>query len=234
MSDFASFMVQLDGKTLRVAKWDWQSHSQTCKALRITRSKAWQWSQAAWVGRGLYVWHTDQERGDALKAAILAQYPTRADLLGAHAGPAGNEAILTTDEEGQIVKIEGRLFDECELSDLTSVTSLDGMTFAEGCRLRGLIGVKSLDGVKLAEECWLSGLIGVTSLNGVMLAEGCELHDLERVESLDGVTVAERCALSGLGSVKSLDGVKLAKRCALYGLTGKAYEQYQAMMRGGR
>lgn len=89
MCDFASFMVRLNKNKLEIKRWDWRSHSVTIAAHDLVITRKEEWSEAEWLKddpKSLLIRHTDIEKEDQLRAAIVAQYPTRKDLVRAFSG----------------------------------------------------------------------------------------------------------------------------------------------------
>lgn len=107
MCDFASFFVRLKGRKVDVVRRDWRSHSLTAQQAGLVLTAAEEWSEAEWTGDGpemLVVRHTDREKAMALRAAIVGEYPARADMLRAHAGDAGG---WIADESGKLTGFAG-------------------------------------------------------------------------------------------------------------------------------
>ena len=194
MCDFASFWVSDRGGKLRVLRADWRSHSLAMTMHGIAVTEREEWSEAEWTGdeeRCLKVRHTESASAMALKAAVLGAYPTRADLLLAHAGDVMG---WVADPHGNITSLPATLPEGITLYGLHSVTSLPA-TLPEGITLGDLHSVTSLPAT-LPEGITLGALPSLTSLPAT-LPEGITLGDLISVTSLPA-TLPEGITLGGL------------------------------------
>jgi hypothetical protein len=143
------------------------------------------------------------ESGETFRAAQAFHAGTVSTTISTRA-----ELLALLDAEGRLSR-PVTLADGCTLTDLSSLTSLDGLTLAAGCGLYGLSSVTTLGGLTMAPDCWLTGLSSVTTLAGLTMAEGCRLYDLSALTTLDGLTMAKGCELHGLSAAMQAELAKL-------------------------